>query len=409
MQKQEASNSKIVNHHQQTMYKTKVLDLCHKKSWGLPDYVTIRNGPAHNPSFISIITVNDLQFRTFEPTQSVEEAKELAAELAFHHFSQLFDLEPMLDLSLYRPQLPNLPGCTFPQPSFSLSPHLTTSSVSLGPDNGGDDSDLSHPRSNKGFQTSQITTTMIEVNQKGSNVVMKHEAPLISQMSQNKALLEPNNLVASEKSIVKQQPQQEQESPNSTIIKDQVLSAMCNPILPESRGNTKNDKNLPTNYLTHLYSEDMQHLYKNQLQNYAHKRNLSMPVYSCELEGPPHNFRFKSKVTIDGKTFGSPKFFTKLKDAEHAAAEVALMSLLSGGDQTGLYKNLLQELVQKEGLRLPSYNTNKYGEAHMPIFVSQVEIQGEKFTGQEAKSKKQAEMSAAKVAYLTMKDRKGVF
>lgn len=75
----------------------------------------------------------------------------------------------------------------------------------------------------------------------------------------------------------------------------------------------------------------------------------------------------------------------------------------------GLYKNLLQELAQKEGFRLPIYSTNRSGEPHMPVFVSQVEVEGEVFTGQEAKSKKQAELSAAKLAYMALKEHKGIF
>lgn len=78
-------------------------------------------------------------------------------------------------------------------------------------------------------------------------------------------------------------------------------------------------------------------------------------------------------------------------------------------DEIGLYKNLLQELVQREGFHLPVYSTSKSGEAHMPTFVSNVEIEGERFTGQEAKNKKQAEMSAAKVAYTILKERGGIF
>ncbi|KAL2335113.1 hypothetical protein Fmac_016326 [Flemingia macrophylla] len=73
----------------------------------------------------------------------------------------------------------------------------------------------------------------------------------------------------------------------------------------------------------------------------------------------------------------------------------------------GLYKNLLQELAQKEGFRLPRYTTDRFGEDHMPKFVSQVEVEGEVFSGQEAKSKKQAELSAAKVAYMALKAHKG--
>lgn len=65
----------------------------------------------------------------------------------------------------------------------------------------------------------------------------------------------------------------------------------------------------------------------------------------------------------------------------------------------------MQELAQKEGRGLPAYCTNRSGEAHVPLFVSTVEIEGEIFTGQAAKTKKQAEMSAAKVAYIALKQR----
>jgi dsRNA-specific ribonuclease len=77
----------------------------------------------------------------------------------------------------------------------------------------------------------------------------------------------------------------------------------------------------------------MTHLYKTQLQIYAQKRNLKLPEYSPEWEGPPHAMRFKCKVTIDGQTFESPKFYPTFKEAEHAAAEIALKSLSPTGIQ----------------------------------------------------------------------------
>ena len=52
------------------------------------------------------------------------------------------------------------------------------------------------------------------------------------------------------------------------------------------------------------------------------------------------------------------------------------------------------------------YSTTRTGEAHVPIFVSTVMIEEEVFTGEEARSKKLAEISAAKVAYNTLKERK---
>ncbi|KAG6737545.1 hypothetical protein POTOM_059073 [Populus tomentosa] len=151
----------------------------------------------------------------------------------------------------------------------------------------------------------------------------------------------------------------------------------------------------------------MQHLFKNQLQTYAQKRNFSLPMYSCERVGPPHASRFKCKVTVNGQTYESQEYFPTLNKAELAAAKAALMSLLPNGveeDEFG-YKSLLQELAQREGCGLPTYLTDKSGEAHVPTFVSKVEIEGEIFTGQGAKTKKQAEMSAAKIAFTALKQR----
>jgi len=84
----------------------------------------------------------------------------------------------------------------------------------------------------------------------------------------------------------------------------------------------------------------MLHLYKNQLQSFAQKKNLGLPVYSSEWEGPPHAMCFKCKVTIDGHTYESDKLYSTLKDAEHAAAEAALMSLSPGGDQEASLNHL---------------------------------------------------------------------
>ncbi|CAL0321619.1 unnamed protein product [Lupinus luteus] len=297
------------------MYKTKVQQLCHTKSWNLPVYQTVKHGPNHNPSFISTVTVNGVLFQSTQPSPTVKQSQNDAAKLAFYHFS------------------PN------PDPNLDSNPNSNSNS-----------------NSNLHISTSHLFSP--------------------PQPSLSHGSCDPCDV----DSIVLQPTQ-------SSQITSSVTSTM-----------------------TEVEQKNILHLYKNQLQNYAQKRNLNLPVYSSVWEGPPHALRFKCKVTIDGQTFESPKLFTTMKDAENAAAEVALMSLSPGGvqeEQIGLYKNLLQELVQRKGFRLPSYNTKKYGEAHMPMFVSQVEIEGETFTGQAAKSKKQAEMSAAKVAYMSLKEHKG--
>nr|XP_043610224.1 double-stranded RNA-binding protein 1-like [Erigeron canadensis] len=148
----------------------------------------------------------------------------------------------------------------------------------------------------------------------------------------------------------------------------------------------------------------MSHLFKTRLQNYAQKRNMAFPTYTCEMQGPPHSRLFKAHVTLDGNTYVGPEFCTTLKDAEHAAAKVAFMSLSPEGEQQDdcLYKSLLQELAQKKGLLLPIYTTDRTGPPHVPCFSSSVQIADDHYVGETARTKKQAEMNAAKVAYLAL-------
>ena len=80
-------------------------------------------------------------------------------------------------------------------------------------------------------------------------------------------------------------------------------------------------------------------------------------------------------------------------------------NLLFSFQDESFYKNRLQDLAQREGYGLPTYSTEKSGEAHALTFVSTVKIKGEIFTGQGAKTKKEAEMSAAKTAYKALKQR----
>ncbi|KAL9258912.1 Double-stranded RNA-binding protein 1-like protein [Drosera capensis] len=154
--------------------------------------------------------------------------------------------------------------------------------------------------------------------------------------------------------------------------------------------------------------DDQAHLYKNQLQIYAQKRNIALPTYVTEREGPPHLSQFISKVSINGSTYKGPSFSKTVKQAENDAAKVALMSLPPNDVEEVVpifCKNSLQELVQKEYSCLPKYNTSQSGAYHTPLFVSTVEIKGEIFQGQEAKTKKQSETNAAMVAYTALRSR----
>ncbi|XP_026412181.1 double-stranded RNA-binding protein 1-like isoform X2 [Papaver somniferum] len=201
-------------------------------------------------------------------------------------------------------------------------------------------------------------------------------------------------------------PQQNQEQRKS--VKDGC-------VVGSSRAQSQPNHELKSNSVkggeVSAIKDDLQYLHKSQLQIYAQKRNLSLPIYSCVREGPPHNTHFKAIVTVDGQTFESPEFFRTLKEAEHAASRVALTSLMRDGnsileEESGFYKNFLQEFLRKEGLPLPTYKTKSCGSPHLPTFQSTVEVGTDVFEGIAARTKKQAEMNAAKVAYSHLKEYK---
>ncbi|KAK0599362.1 hypothetical protein LWI29_004622 [Acer saccharum] len=154
-------------------------------------------------------------------------------------------------------------------------------------------------------------------------------------------------------------------------------------------------------------------MYKNQLQELAQRSCFNLPSYSCIREGPDHAPRFKATVNFNGDTFESPTFCSTLRQAEHAAAEVALNTLANRGpsralaarvlDETGVYKNLLQETAHKAGLNLPVYTTVRTGPGHVPVFSCTVELAGMSFTGEPSRTKKQAQKNSAMTAWSVLK------
>ncbi|KAL0921970.1 hypothetical protein M5K25_005926 [Dendrobium thyrsiflorum] len=154
-------------------------------------------------------------------------------------------------------------------------------------------------------------------------------------------------------------------------------------------------------------------MYKNQLQELAQRSCFNLPSYACIREGPDHAPRFKATVNFNGEAFESPTFCTTLRQAEHAAAEVALDTLSKRGpsrslaakvlDETGVYKNLLQETAHRAGMKLPVYTTVRSGPGHTPIFSCTVELAGMSFSGEPAKTKKQAQKNAAMAAWSALK------
>ncbi|KAM7256715.1 hypothetical protein ACFE04_012456 [Oxalis oulophora] len=155
-------------------------------------------------------------------------------------------------------------------------------------------------------------------------------------------------------------------------------------------------------------------MYKNQLQELAQRSCFNLPSYTCIREGPDHAPRFKATVNFNGEIFESPNYCSTLRQAEHSAAEVTLNSLSNRRgpthslaakilDETGVYKNLLQEIAQRVGAPLPQYTTYRSGLGHLPVFTGIVELAGIIFTGDPAKNKKQAEKNAAMSAWSSLK------
>ncbi|XP_020214732.1 double-stranded RNA-binding protein 2 [Cajanus cajan] len=154
-------------------------------------------------------------------------------------------------------------------------------------------------------------------------------------------------------------------------------------------------------------------MYKNQLQELAQRSCFNIPSYTCIREGPDHAPRFKATVNFNGEIFESPHYCSTLRQAELSAAEVALNSLSHRApshslaarilDETGVYKNLLQEIAQRVGASLPQYFTFRSGLGHLPVFTGTVKLAGIMFTGEPAKNKKQAEKNAAMAAWSSLK------
>lgn len=82
-------------------------------------------------------------------------------------------------------------------------------------------------------------------------------------------------------------------------------------------------------------------MYKNQLQELAQRSCFNLPSYVCIREGPDHAPRFKAVVNFNGENFESPHYCSTLRQAEHAAAEVALNALSNRGPSHSLAARIL--------------------------------------------------------------------
>ncbi|XP_047329544.1 double-stranded RNA-binding protein 1-like [Impatiens glandulifera] len=154
-------------------------------------------------------------------------------------------------------------------------------------------------------------------------------------------------------------------------------------------------------------------VFKSRLQEYVQKVGLSTPIYETIKEGPPHEPSFRSTVIVNGVRYDSLSGFFNRKAAEQSAAEVALVAFAQNEDkndcislpvnETGLCKNLLQEYAQKMNYAMPTYSCKKYETpAKMILFSCTVDIGGINYIGAASKTKKEAEIKAARTALLAI-------
>ncbi|KAF8377390.1 hypothetical protein HHK36_030767 [Tetracentron sinense] len=159
------------------------------------------------------------------------------------------------------------------------------------------------------------------------------------------------------------------------------------------------------------------YVFKSRLQEYAQKAGILSPVYETTKEGPSHEPCFRSTVIVKNVRYDSlPGFFNR-KAAEQSAAEIALMELAKSANmneciahpvhETGLCKNLLQEYAQKLNYAIPSYVCHKDETPGKMPFSCTVDIGGIHYIGAAARTKKEAEIKAARTALVAIQSNVG--
>ncbi|XP_014502815.1 double-stranded RNA-binding protein 7 [Vigna radiata var. radiata] len=154
-------------------------------------------------------------------------------------------------------------------------------------------------------------------------------------------------------------------------------------------------------------------MYKNHLQEFSLRSGNEFPVYQTINEGVLHTPKFRSTVRVAGMTYTSKSTFPQKKAAEQDVARLALESILEKTRKDGpslvseispLCKSIINEYATKLHIEGPSYNTvqQQHSGGVLPVFTSSLVFNGTSYTGDHAKTKKEAEQSAAQAAILSI-------
>ncbi|RDX94787.1 Double-stranded RNA-binding protein 4, partial [Mucuna pruriens] len=133
-------------------------------------------------------------------------------------------------------------------------------------------------------------------------------------------------------------------------------------------------------------------------------------MYQTINEGQQHAPSFRSTVWVDGMSYTSQFTFLQQKPAEQDAARLALKYLSKRTRDKApslvceismFCKSILNEYATKLNLEGPTYNTVQQ-KGLLPVFKSSLVFNGTSYTGDAAKSKKDAEQLAARAAILSI-------
>ncbi|XP_047152929.1 double-stranded RNA-binding protein 4-like [Vigna umbellata] len=166
----------------------------------------------------------------------------------------------------------------------------------------------------------------------------------------------------------------------------------------------------PVPFPSHTPGEHV--MYKNRLQEFTSRSGNEIPVYQTINEGVQHIPKFRSTVRVAGIDYTSKSTFPQKKAAEQDVARLALEAILEKTREEGpslvseispLCKSIVNEYASKLHIEGPSYNTvqQQLGGV-LPIFTSSVVFNGTSYTGDPARTKKEAEQSAAQAAILSI-------
>ncbi|KAH0724564.1 hypothetical protein KY284_000429 [Solanum tuberosum] len=342
------------------MYKSKLQELCHSKKWALPQYCCMRDGSDHNPKFKASVIVNGINFDSLPLRKSSKEAHNEAAKFAFLHFTN--GLSYML---------------------FRLFKNVATSV-------------LDPPK--------KIRHAPVGIFEEFEQRSVHIEALFVQlcHIASPKSRIKEKGLTKIDASLQDKSTSEIKQGGSLLTIEDSGLTKT-----EETCQHLKDHLNT-----SEIKQEESYYQYKTKLQMYAKRKNLGVPVYRNKRMSSAQGLYFEATVTVAGELFKSPRAYKTAEEAEESVAQYALMKLITVAlekSNTGSYKSFLQELAQQEEICLPRYKTIRAGEPHNLTFFSSVEIEAEIFNGDGAKSKKQAEENAAKVAYTALTKCKSIY